>query len=70
MNAIEINKPGFFSKIEIDSKTSDFFSDQGYMVVHDAISQQELTELKAETLAICRQERGEITNAFSIGKKG
>lgn len=40
-----------------------FFAEQGYLIVEDALSPEEVAELKREALAICRGERGDIQNA-------
>ncbi|MBV7332346.1 phytanoyl-CoA dioxygenase family protein [Chloroflexi bacterium TSY] len=37
-----------------------FYQENGYLVIPDALSRDELEELRAETLAICRGERGEV----------
>ncbi|MEM7534580.1 MAG: phytanoyl-CoA dioxygenase family protein [Chloroflexota bacterium] len=39
---------------------ADFYQENGYLVVPDALSPDELDELRAETLAICQGERGEV----------
>ena len=38
----------------------DFYHENGYLVVTDALSAQELEELRAEATSICRSERGEV----------
>lgn len=37
-----------------------FFEDQGFCVIQNAISMEEVEALRAETAAICRGERGEV----------
>jgi ectoine hydroxylase-related dioxygenase (phytanoyl-CoA dioxygenase family) len=38
----------------------DFYEENGYLVVPDALSERELDELRDEALAVCRGERGDI----------
>ena len=38
----------------------DFYEEQGYLVVPNALSETELEELRAEALSVCRGERGEV----------
>ena len=39
---------------------ADFYNEYGYLVVPDALSPEELDELRAEALSICKGERGEV----------
>jgi ectoine hydroxylase-related dioxygenase (phytanoyl-CoA dioxygenase family) len=45
------------------SEHSHFFEDNGYLVLHDALNQDEVAELRAEATSICRGERGPISGA-------
>ncbi len=46
----------------------DFYEENGYLVVPNALSESDLEELRTETLSICRGERGEI-KGFEPGLK-
>ena len=38
----------------------DFYEENGYLVVPEALSAEELEELRAETLSVCRGQRGDV----------
>ena len=42
----------------ITDEMATFYHEQGYLIVENALSPDELAELRAETTAICRGERG------------
>jgi phytanoyl-CoA hydroxylase len=42
----------------------DFYEENGYLVVPNALSELELEELRAEALSICRGDRGEISGVL------
>ena len=42
----------------ITSDHAEFYAENGYLVVENALSPTEIEELRAETTAICRGERG------------
>ena len=52
-----------------DGSLRDFYTENVYLVVTDALSAQELDELRAEATSICRGERGEI-EGFVPGVEG
>ena len=47
----------------------DFYKENGYLVVPDALSEAELAELRAEATRICRGERGDV-KGFMPGVAG
>ena len=47
----------------------EFYEENGYLVVPDALSPDELDELRAEALSICKGERGEV-KGFEPGVPG
>ena len=47
----------------------DFYEENGYLVVPDALSEEELNELRAEATSICRGERGDV-KGFEPGTAG
>ena len=47
----------------------DFYEENGYLVVPNALSREELNELRAEATSICRGERGEV-KGFMPGVAG
>ena len=57
---ISLNQPGYFAADAVGDETADFYREQGYCVVHGAVSQAERGELLAETVAICRGRRGPL----------
>src|SRR5690554_269493 len=48
----------------ITDEQAAFYRENGYLVVENALSMDEVEELRRETVAICRGQRGEIRNAF------
>jgi len=52
----------FISQTTVSASGSllEFYREQGYVVVPDALSPTEVEELRSETLSICRGERGEV----------
>lgn len=57
---IDVNKPGYFHASELGEASSAYYRENGFIVVNGALSVGELKELREETVAICRGERGEI----------
>jgi len=51
--------PGYFDS-PLSAEAAAFYREQGFVVVKNALSPDELEELKEETVRICRGERGEI----------
>lgn len=43
-----------------DGSYRTFYEDNGYLIIPNALSHDELEELRAETLSICKGERGEV----------
>ena len=41
-------------------QAAEFYREQGYLVVLDALSEAEIETLRSEAVAICRGERGEV----------
>ncbi len=68
MKKIDIAKDGFVSKSAIDDAAAAFYRDHGFLVVHDALESGEVDTLKAEAVAVCRQERGELVYSFGSGR--
>jgi phytanoyl-CoA hydroxylase len=64
MLSINVNKSGYYSRQSLGSAAYDFYREQGYLVVHDAVAPDAVAQLKAEALAVCRQERGPLTMTF------
>lgn len=60
-SALAHGAPEFITALtETDGSLSDFYRENGYLVVPGALSEAELEELRAETLSVCRGERGEV----------
>lgn len=58
----EDGKPeGFFAR-PLGSSAREFYSENGFLVVEDALEPKDIERLRGETLAICRGERGEVRN--------
>jgi ectoine hydroxylase-related dioxygenase (phytanoyl-CoA dioxygenase family) len=57
-----VTKADFISQTTVSASGSllEFYREQGYVVVPDALSPTEVEELRSETLSICRGERGEV----------
>jgi phytanoyl-CoA hydroxylase len=53
-----------FTYPQITDEHVAFYRENGYLIVDDAMSMEEVEELRRETVAICRGERGEIRNGF------
>ncbi len=59
--ALAHGAPDFITALtETNGSIGDFYRENGYLVVPNALSQSELEELRAETLSVCRGERGEV----------
>ncbi len=50
---------GYFSPQSLDGAAA-FYAEQGYLVIENALSPQELEDLKDETRKLCRNEDGAI----------
>ena len=48
------------ARVAITAEDVDFYRENGYLVVENALLPAEIEELRAETTAICRGERGDI----------
>ncbi|MCC5828122.1 MAG: phytanoyl-CoA dioxygenase family protein [Phycisphaeraceae bacterium] len=55
-----VSKPGYFSRQELNNGASEFYREQGYLVVPDALTSDQVDELCRETVAICRGQRAEL----------
>jgi phytanoyl-CoA hydroxylase len=49
---------------EVTQADADFYRENGYLIIENALSMDEVEELRRETTAICRGERGEIRNGL------
>lgn len=61
---IDVNKPGYISKTDMNWEAARFYEEQGFLVVHDAVTADDIKALKAEAVAVCRQERGPLIMRF------
>ncbi|MEM7126660.1 MAG: phytanoyl-CoA dioxygenase family protein [Chloroflexota bacterium] len=54
--------PNFISEptIGLNGTYKEFYDENGYLVIPDLVSPQELEELRSETLAICQGDRGDV----------
>lgn len=55
-----INRPGYVARESIDAHAANHYAREGYLVVHNALTRDEISQLCAEAAAICRQERGPL----------
>jgi len=53
-------RPAGWYRLPLPAEAAAFYQENGFLVVEDCLSQEEVRELKAETAAICRGERGEF----------
>ena len=60
--ALESGSPHFITELTVSESGSvvEFYREHGYLVVPDALSPLEIEELRGETLAICRGDRGDV----------
>ncbi len=65
MSDIDIHKPGFYSRDALTAEAADFYAEQGFLVVYDAVSSDGVQELCDETVAICRKDRGDMQQGFA-----
>lgn len=65
---IDINKPGYYSRERMGQEAVDFYAEQGFLVVYDALTAVEVEQLKSEAVAVCRQERGPLAMHFGEAK--
>ncbi|MCW5942807.1 MAG: phytanoyl-CoA dioxygenase family protein [Fimbriimonadaceae bacterium] len=52
--------PAGYVRRPLDDEASRFFDEQGFLVVENALSSDEVDELRREAVAICRGERGDL----------
>jgi len=52
--------PGYFSVAELGDASNEFYRDNGFIVVTDALSQNEVQELIDDAVAICRGDYGSL----------
>lgn len=57
---IQTDRMGYVKRGDLDSHAVDHYRENGFLVVTDALSEEELQGLRNETLAICRQERVDL----------
>ncbi len=55
--------PGYYRPEELTEDAFSFYREKGFLVVEDALDTDALVELKKETVALCRGERGDVTDA-------
>ncbi|MGF1450273.1 MAG: phytanoyl-CoA dioxygenase family protein, partial [Opitutales bacterium] len=55
-----MNRPGYFTRGELGEASNAFYREQGFLVVVDAVAADEVDAMLAETVAICRGQRGEV----------
>lgn len=62
LEALMEGTPNFITDTTVseDGSVSNFYKEHGYLVVPDALSAEELEELRTEALSICKGERGEV----------
>ncbi len=62
LEALAEGEPNFIEEPTVDENGSlaGFYRENGYLVVPGALNPDEIEELNAETLSICRGERGEV----------
>jgi len=60
-----ISQKGYFSKKDSLVEAADHYREEGYVVVRDALHPDEVTRLKDEAVAVCRQERGPLRTSFA-----
>lgn len=61
---VDVKKQMAHAYPQINEEQAAFYREHGYLVVENALNLDEVEELRRETVAICRGERGEIRNAF------
>jgi len=57
-------RPAGYFPSPLPPEAAAFYRDNGFLVLEDALSPEEVAELNRETLAICRGERGAIRGAM------
>lgn len=62
---MDISQKGYFSKNDSLDAAAGFYRDEGYAVIHDALSPEEIAQLRSEAVAVCRQERGPLRYSFA-----
>ncbi len=62
LEALAEGEPNFIEEPTVDENGSlaGFYRENGYLVVPDVLNPDEIEELNAETLSICRGERGKV----------
>lgn len=53
-------RPAGWFDLPMTQEAADSYKENGFLVIEGAVSPQEIEELRAETLAMCRGERGEV----------
>lgn len=54
---------GYYRPEELSEEAFSFYRESGYLVVEDALDAEALEQLKQETVALCRGERGTLAGA-------
>lgn len=57
---IDGSPPAGWFKRPVGEEAARFYAEQGFLVLQDALTPEEVEELRRETLAICRGERGPL----------
>lgn len=60
-NTVPSLRPGYFTKDSLGPDAVEFYRNQGYLVVSDALDRKNVAELVEETVGICRGDRGEFS---------
>ncbi len=62
LKALQNGGPNFITEAtrSANGSLAEFYEENGYLVVPDVLSQEELAELRAEALRICKGEAGEV----------
>lgn len=55
--------PGVYPVDSLDSTAVEFYAENGYLIVENAVSADECAELAEEAVAVCRGERGQVHRA-------
>ena len=55
------------ARVEIYDHQVDFFRENGYLVIEDALTPEEVAQLRQETVRICRGELGPVTGLPPVG---
>jgi len=57
---MNLSQPGYISKTHINTHAASAYEENGFLVVHDALTGAEVEALKQEAVSVCRLERGPL----------